>query len=442
MLPDVTVPLPASLMSLLAEFRPVFTAPSFRTFCALACGFLAQTGRRTVCGMLTGAGLAGVWRHQRAHRFFSAARWSSERLGLALAKLIVALLVPEGEPVTVAIDDTLFKRTGKKVHAIGWFHDGSAKGPHQVGLGNNWVIAAIVIPGLPFLARPVALPVMARLVHKDLKPAPASRLALARQMAAALARELPGRELHVVADAAYAGRELRRLPENVTWTTRLRKDAALHGLPGPRTGKRGRPRVKGTRLPSLAALAATVTFAPVRVRRYGKTTTIQAAAFTCLWHGVFGARRVQVILIRDKARNGYDLALATTDLNATPAQVIARYAARWSVEVAIEDAKQIFGAGQARNRLPTAVHRTLPFTLACQSIATLWYATAGHHPADVDEHRARAPWYTSKAEPSTADMIAKLRRVLIAAKYRPAQPDQPTAAEIHAIRLAWDGAAA
>ena len=195
----------------------------------------------------------------------------------------------------------------------------------------------------------------------------------------------------MVADAAYAGKELRRLPAAVTWTTRLRKDAALYALPGPRTGKRGRPRVKGKRLASLAILAGTACFAPVTVRRYGKTATVQAAVITCLWHGVFGARPVQVVLLRDRAAAGYDLALATTDLAASPAQVIERYASRWSIEVAIEDAKQIFGAGQARNRLPAAVHRTLPFTLACQSLAMLWYATAGHHPADVAGHRARAP---------------------------------------------------
>jgi DDE superfamily endonuclease len=112
---------------------PLFTAPLFRMFCALAAGFFAQAGRRTVCGMLTGAGLSPVWRHDRAHRFFSHARWSAGALGLALAKLIVALLVPGGEPVLVANDDTLFKRTGRKVHAIGWFHDGSATGPRQVG---------------------------------------------------------------------------------------------------------------------------------------------------------------------------------------------------------------------------------------------------------------------------------------------------------------------
>src|SRR6266496_1524188 len=382
MLPDLT--LPPSLMALLATFEPCFTVPAFRTFCALAAGFLAQTGRRTVCGMLTGAGLSRVWRHDRAHRFFSAARWSAEDLGLVLAKLAVMLLVPDGEPVLVAIDDTLFKRTGRKVHAIGWFHDGSAKGPHKVGLGNNWVICAIIVR-LPFLTRPVALPVLAKLVHKDIKPAPASRLVLARQMAAALAAALPGRVIHVVADAAYAGKELRRLPEQVTWTTRLRKDAALHELPGPRTGKRGRPRVKGSRLPSLEGVASTASFAPVTVRRYGSTTTVQAAVIRCLWHGVFGARPVQVVLVRERAATGYDLALATTDLAATSAQAIERYASRWSIEVAIEDAKQVFGAGQARNRLPAAVHRTVPFTLACQSIAVLWYATAGHHPGDVDE---------------------------------------------------------
>jgi hypothetical protein len=86
--------------------------------------------------------------------------------------------------------------------------------------------------------------------------------------------------------------------------------------------------------------------------------------------------------------------------------------------VAIEDARQVFGAGQARNRTARAVERTIPFQLACQALATTWYATAGHHPADVADHRARAPWYTTKSQPSTADMLAKLRRVLIAAKYR------------------------
>jgi hypothetical protein len=46
MLPDVMLPVPASLASLLAVSGPLFTAPSFRTFYGLGCGFLAQTGKR------------------------------------------------------------------------------------------------------------------------------------------------------------------------------------------------------------------------------------------------------------------------------------------------------------------------------------------------------------------------------------------------------------
>jgi hypothetical protein len=426
-------------MTLLATFAPLFTAPSFRTFTMLACGFLAQHGKRTVCGMLSGAGLARLWPHDRAHWFFSRARWNPDDLGLAVAKLVVELLVPAGEPVLAAIDDTLFRRRGKKVWAASWFHDGSAQGKHKTGRGNNWVVLAIIVR-LPFCTRPVALPVMAKLVVKGTMSA--SRLWLARHMIQRLADALPGRDIHGVADSAYAGEELRKLGKKVTWTTRLRKDAALHGLPPERTGKKGRPRVRGDRLPKLAGLAAVTAFTQVTVTRYGKTETIHAAAVTCLWYSVFGTRPVQVILVRDKSATGYDLALVTTDLKAAPAQVIERYAARWSIEVAIEDAKQEFGAGQARNRTANAVRRTIPFQLACQAIATLWYATAGHDPADTEDRRARAPWYKTKTQPSTADVTAKLRRVLIAARFKASRPDQPTPEEIRAIRLAWETLAA
>jgi hypothetical protein len=184
--------------------------------------------------------------------------------------------------------------------------------------------------------------------------------------------------------------------------TGSRTDAALYGLPPARTGKRGRPRTKRDRLPSLAKLAVTMAFTQVTVTRYGKAAAISAAALTCLWPSVFGTRPVTVVLIRDRSASGYDPALVTADTAASAAQVIERYVSRWSIEVAIEDARQVFGAGQARNRTARAVERTVPFQLACQAITACWYATADHDPADVAQNRARAPWYTTKAQPSTA----------------------------------------
>ena len=96
----------------------------------------------------------------------------------------MALLVPAGEPVTVAIDDTLFRRRGKKVWSASWFHDGSAHGPAKTGYGDTWAILGIVCR-LPMVRRPVAVPVLAKLVIKDTNSA--SRLWLARRMAVMLA---------------------------------------------------------------------------------------------------------------------------------------------------------------------------------------------------------------------------------------------------------------
>lgn len=189
--------------------------------------------------MLAGAGLSRLWPHDRAHYFFARARWKPDDLGLAVARPVVSRLVPDGQAVEAVVDDTLFRRRGKKVWAASWFHDGSAPGPAKTGYGNNWVVLAVIVR-LPVLSRPVAVPVMAKLVIKGSNSR--SRLWLARRMAEALARALPGRAVHVTADSAYAGAELKGLPPAVTWTTRLRKDAALHGLPRPGSpGRRAGP---------------------------------------------------------------------------------------------------------------------------------------------------------------------------------------------------------
>src|SRR5680860_1157172 len=225
--------LPPSLTALLTEFRSCFTAWTFPVFCALAAGLLAQTGRRTVCGMLVGARLSRVWSHHRAHRFFSHARWSLDQVSATLTRLVVRLLVPEGQPVTVAVDDTLFHRRGPKVHAASWFHDGSAQGTKKVGYGNNWVIAAIIVQ-LPFLDRPVALPAGFALVVKGTNAA--SRLESSRRLVESLAAAVPDRRVHVVADCAYAGKALRGLDSRISWTTRLRSNAALYQLTPPRPG--------------------------------------------------------------------------------------------------------------------------------------------------------------------------------------------------------------
>jgi hypothetical protein len=43
----------------------------------------------------------------------------------------------EDEPITVVVDDTLFKRWGRKVHHAFWTHDGAAQGGQKIVRGNH-----------------------------------------------------------------------------------------------------------------------------------------------------------------------------------------------------------------------------------------------------------------------------------------------------------------
>jgi hypothetical protein len=360
----------------------------------------------------------------RAHRFFATARWSADAVGLVLSDLIVDRLLPQGSWVTVVVDDTLFKRSGRKVFGVFCHHDGAAKGPKPIGFGNCWVVAGILVQ-LPFLTRPVCLPVLARLGH----PRRTGKIAFARQMVEAIAGRHPDRVVHAVGNAAYVGEHLRGLDPRITWMSRLKVTSVLHHPPPPPTGRSGRARTRGARLATPGDLAATGVWRTTRMRRYGRTDTVQVTQVECLWYGRFHTRTVPVVLVgddkprtRDHDDRGYGLPLVTTDLTSTVEDLVARYASRWCVEVAFAQARQVLGVGQARNPTRAAVHRTVPFGLLATSLVILWYTAAAHAPDEVADRREHPRWYTTKTEPSFEDMTIKLRRVVITARFRPQPP--------------------
>jgi len=445
MLPDLT--LPASLAGLLVVLRPVFTGPSFVTFCGLTAGLCGQVRRRTVCGMLLGAGLSRCWPHDRAHYFFARAGWDLDELGLAVARLVVALLVPAGEPLAVAVDDSVFRRCGRRVSGAAWQHDGSSPAKNKLSFGTCFVTAGIIV-ALPFCSRPVCLPVLSRLHvpgrgrqgRRARRQAPAaSTVSCAAALVSLLATAFPGRRIDVVADAHYHGPALRSLPANVTWTTRLPRNAVLYQLAPPRVRKPGRPPRKGSRLGTWAEIATSAAWTRAAVHIYGRDTAEDLAGVTCLWYGCLDIIPVRVILARDTAAT---LALVTTDLDTPAAALVQRYAARWGIEQAFTDARNVLGAGEARTRARRAVERTVPFAMLVHSLVITWYARHGYDPADISERRAGQPWYRSKTEPAFEDMLTKLRRVLICARISGSSAAHPQPEQITAVLTAWHAAAA
>ena len=415
--------LPTSLVCLLSLFRPCFTAPSFATFSGLALGFLARVGRHTVTGCLQAAGLAGLWHHARAPLLLAGALVAGRARPLparargreARARRRAAPARRRRHPPSPLGQEGL--RLPLALRRRGEDEAGPALGlGQQLGLPRRRRPASLPRP-------PLCLPVLFRLWRP--KQPRRTKPWLARELVELVASRYPGRRLEVVADAAYAAQALASLPENVTVTARLRRDAALFGLAPPRAGKRGRPRTKGERLPSLSQLADDpgTEWQTVAVSRYGHSAEVRLHGVRCLCYGVFAGQEVTVVLAREeKTTAGFDLALVSSDTEASAPALVERYARRWAIEVCFQEAKQLAGVGEAQNRTREAVERTAPFGFLCLSLAVVWYALFGHAPADVHEHRARAPRYRTKAHPSLADMLAKLRREIIAAQFRAGRP--------------------
>jgi hypothetical protein len=452
---------PGSLARLLSLFRPCFTAPTFATFCALCVGFLACVGEHTVTGMLVAARRERAWHHSRAHDFFARARWSADELGLTLLAFLVERFLPVEARLVLAVDDSLFPRSGRKVFGAHLHRDDHvAGGGRQVRFGNSWVVLGLVIT-LPSSSRTFCLPLLFRLWRADparrghgkkgnprkRKPDPAypSKPELARELIELVAARHPGRRLQLVADGAYAAKALRQLPQHVELTTRLLATAALYAPTPPPSGRRGRPALKGERLPDLRTIANDPNTGWQRIAATGSGVPplLDCHLIDCLWYGVFHTQPVRVLIARTpQRRDGFDIALVTTDLSAGAKKIIERYAQRWSIEVSFQDAKQQTGVGEARNRSRRAVERTVPFGLLCQTLVVAWYALNGQAQEDVLHRRKHAPWYRHKRAPSYQDMLVSLRRALIAAEYPPVTPAGRHREEIPTVAHQATGTAA
>lgn len=431
--------LPSSLTQLLSLLRPAFTAPTFQTFEALLCGMIGRVGEHTVCGMWQAARLAGRVHHSVGHDFFARSRWSADEVGLRLLDFLIERFVAPDAAVVLAVDGSVFTRSGPKVHGAVWHHDSSAAPGGGFQYGNCFVVVGLVVRIGMLGQRAWCLPVLFRLWLPTPKPSKdcpdperrPSQQDLAAVLIGLVCQRHPGRRIDVVGDSAFACSALGGLPEHLTMTSRLRANAVISAAKPPPTGRRGRPRVTGQRLGNpgeIAAAARPGDWQHVHVSGRGDANVLLVQG---LWYSVFGPRAVRVIIVREPTgSDSYQIALITTDLHASIAQVIARYADRWSIEVCFQDAKHVVGVGEARNRVKQAVERTVPFGLLCQTITIVWYALHGDPAADVRRRRQQAPWYQRKRDPSMLDILASLRRELIRSEYQAQAAHTPRTGQI------------
>src|ERR1700730_5802787 len=136
-----------SLAGLVESFRDCFHTQVFPTFQALLAGWIVCLGPRRISEVWQATGWAAKRHHDLAYRVFSSALWEWDDLGIVLATLILARLVPNGI-VWIAVDDTLAHKRGGKVAFGGMFLDATlSTRSHKIRrFGINWVVLGIAVP--------------------------------------------------------------------------------------------------------------------------------------------------------------------------------------------------------------------------------------------------------------------------------------------------------
>lgn len=397
----------ATFARLVDQTRSCFSARSFAIFTTILAGWVLAPGRRTVTAMIASGDPGGARSHDAYHRFFRDGAWAMSSLWRLLATHAVGRFAAEGT-VPLDCDDTLNHKVGRKVEGAGVFRDAVRSTARRVvyATGLNLVVVTLRVSP-PWGGCPIGIPINVRL-HR--KADTTTTVAHAAAMVAELASWMPERNFHLCADGAYSSLAGAGLPR-CDVTSRMRRDAAIYKAAPPKTGKRGRPRQKGARLPSpqvLAAKAKPSAWQKAQIDRRGRPVERLVSVRDVLWYTTNKHDLLRLVIVRDPEGVEPDDYFFSTDLLATGAEIASRYMGRWSIEVTFRDAKQDLGGEDPQCWKRKGPERAAALSLWLHGLIWCWYLeshpTGGTWPI--------RPWYRRKQTPSFLDALAALRRLL------------------------------
>jgi len=305
--------------------------------------------------------------------------------------------------------------------------------------GLRW-LGAMVLAEIPWAGRVWALPFLTALCPSERyhqqrgqrhKPLPE----WAGQVRGLCHRWLPGREVVVVADSSYAViallKQVSDTPD-VSLITRLRLDAALYDPAPPRAPRQhGRPRKKGARRPTLHQVLRDpqIKWSTIRVNNWygGGAREVEVCTDTAVWyHTGLPPVALRWVLIRDPQDEFAPQALLATQLAYTPAQILAWFVQRWTMEVTFAEARAHLGLETQRQWHDLAISRTTPALFGFYSLVTLMAQALGERESCVVR---TAAWY-AKARPTFSDALAVVRRELWSACHFSMSSAKPEVVEI------------
>ena len=337
-----------------------------------------------------------------------------------MLSLLIAAFAPQG-PLLIGGDETLERRQGEKIAKKGIYKDSarSSKSFFVKSSGLRWIVFMLLVP-IPWAGRTWALPFFAVLApseryHHEQKKRHKTLAVWARQMLCQVRRWLPERQIIFVETAVTAfpnycwRKDARRSPWLLAYA--WMPDCTLRPPPPkPRgSGRTGRPRVKGAKLPTLEQIAADpkTHCTTVRVPRWYSPgeREVEIVSACCLWynHGLIVPLRW--VLIRDPRGKFKTQALLCTDQTTDPVQVLAWFAQRWQLEVTFQEVRTHLGVETQRQWNDRAIDRSTPVLLGLFSPVTLF---AKPYIAEGGIFIRQASWYAKK-QATFSDTLALVR---------------------------------
>jgi hypothetical protein len=402
----------------------------------LLTGILFAHERRTVTSWLRAADITDEFR-PAYHAVYAVGR-RSERVALA-AWHTVRPCLGDTRRLVVAQDDTPTARYGPCVEGAG-MHRNPTPGPagEKFLYGHNWVSLAVLAkhPTRGTIALPLWSSLYVR--AKDVPHLPPdyhwpfrTKLELAADQLRWLKPWVESRfdELVSVVDGGYAKRPYLKPAKEAGFqvNSRLRKDAALQTLPGPKKpGRRGRAPTYGKKRISLAKRAGqTRGWQQVECVQYGARVTKTYKTFLATWRPAGGVIRVVLV----KETDGW-LPLFSTNPEATVVDILEGAAARGSHEQTFRDVKEVWGAGEQQVRNVYA--NVGAFNLCGWMYSTVEAWAWDKADAEVVE-RSRSPWDDPSRRASHADKRKALQRQVLRAEIDAALSGVPDPGRIRAL---------
>jgi hypothetical protein len=408
----------------------------------LALGWLCGQNPKTVTSALD-------WLDQRqedwsaAYRLLSQDQWERSAFFAPVLAEAFALSGDAPTPIYAAQDDTLVRKSGRKLPGTSYARDPLSP-PFQVNLvwGQRFLQTALLVkptgPARPWRAIPVAFrhtppvkpppratPEVRAAVketrkQQNLSAAGAEELQRLRD---ALDQQPGGRERLLIdaVDGGYANRTfLRRLPARTVVVARLRKNAKLRAYLPPDQRHGARKYGPDQPTPEEFLRDETIPWQTLSVFVAGQLRTLQYKVIDGLcWPRGTQDRPLRLILIKAagyRLRKGSKLLyrqpafLLVTSTTVEVRHLIEAYLGRWEVEVSFRDEKTVLGVGQAQVRAPQAVARAPAFLVAVYAALLLVSLKV------LDDQRTEAfePLPAWRREPplrpSLRDLITLLRK--------------------------------